>query len=57
MDKGKIAEFDTPEALHAQLGIFRAMCEHSRITLEDIRRARREREARDELMRFSPSCG
>ncbi|KAI0288069.1 ABC transporter [Russula brevipes] len=53
MDKGKIAEFDTPEALYAQRGVFRAMCEHSRITLEDIRRARKEREARDELMHFS----
>jgi len=49
MDNGNIAEFDTPEALHAQNGIFRAMCEHSSITLEDIRRARKERAARDEL--------
>jgi hypothetical protein len=49
MDNGSIAEFDTPEALHAQNGIFRAMCEHSSITLEDIRRARKERAVRDEL--------
>jgi len=49
MDNGNIAEFDTPDVLHAQNGIFRAMCEHSSITLEDIRRARKERAARDEL--------
>lgn len=49
MDNGNIAEFDTPDALHAQNGIFRAMCEHSSITLEDIRRARKECAVRDEL--------
>jgi len=49
MDNGNIAEFDIPEALYAQNGIFRAMCEHSSITLEDIRRARNESGARDEL--------
>lgn len=49
MDNGNIAEFDTPEALYAQNGIFRAMCEHSSITLEDIRRARKETVAREEL--------
>jgi len=49
MDNGNIAEFDTPEALYAQNGIFRAMCEHSSITLEDIRRACKVSEARDEL--------
>jgi len=49
MDNGNIAEFDTPEALYAQNGIFRAMCEHSSITLEDIRRARKENEAQDVL--------
>ena len=49
MDNGNIAEFDTPEALYAQNGIFRAMCEHSSITLEDIRRARKETVAMEEL--------
>jgi hypothetical protein len=49
MDDGNIAEFDTPEALYAQNGIFRGMCEHSSITLEDIRRARKESVAREEL--------
>jgi hypothetical protein len=49
MGDGSIAEFDAPEVLHAQNGIFRAMCERSAITLEDIRRAREEREASDEL--------
>lgn len=49
MDDGNMAEFDTPDALYAENGIFRAMCEHSSITLEDIRRARKERAARDEL--------
>ncbi len=36
MDNGKIAEFDAPDALYAQNGIFRAMCEQSSITLEVI---------------------
>jgi ABC-type multidrug transport system fused ATPase/permease subunit len=49
MDNGNIAEFDAPDVLHAQNGIFRAMCEHSSITLEDIRRARKDRAVRDEL--------
>jgi hypothetical protein len=49
MDDGNIAEFDAPDVLHGQNGIFRQMCEHSSITLEDIRRARSERAARDEL--------
>lgn len=49
MDNGNIAEFDAPDVLHAQNGIFRAMCEHSSILLEDIRRARKERAVRDEL--------
>ncbi|KAH9173294.1 putative ATP-binding cassette transporter protein YOR1 [Lactarius sanguifluus] len=33
LDNGKIAEFDVPEVLYAQGGIFRGMCEHSSITL------------------------
>src|SRR6266702_2497275 len=49
LDNGKIAEFDVSEVLHAQDGIFRGMCEHSSITLEDIRRARKEREAGDKI--------
>jgi ABC-type multidrug transport system fused ATPase/permease subunit len=49
MDNGNIAEFDAPDVLHAQNGIFRAMCEHSSITLEDIHRAHTERAYRDKL--------
>jgi ABC-type multidrug transport system fused ATPase/permease subunit len=52
MDNGNIAEFDAPEVLHGQNGIFREMCEHSRITLEDIHRARSERAVRDEVEIF-----
>ena len=52
MDNGNIAEFDAPEVLHGRNGIFRAMCEHSRITLEDIHRARSERAVRDEVEIF-----
>ena len=33
-------QFDTPEVLHGQNGIFRSMCDHSNITLDDIRCAR-----------------
>ena len=40
MDNGSIAEFDAPDVLHGQNGIFREMCDHSNITLDDIRRAR-----------------
>ena len=39
LDDGKIAEFGIPEDLYAQDGIFRGMCEHSSITLGDIRSA------------------
>ncbi|KAH8995032.1 ABC transporter [Lactarius akahatsu] len=49
LDNGKIAEFGVPEDLYAQDGIFHGMCEHSSITLDDIRRARKEREAGDEI--------
>ncbi|KAI0303610.1 ABC transporter [Multifurca ochricompacta] len=49
LDNGIIAEFDPPDVLYAQNGIFRTMCERSGITLEDIRRARKEREASDEF--------
>jgi len=49
MDNGSIAEFDAPDVLHGQNGIFRTMCEHSSITLEDIHRAHKERAVRDEL--------
>ncbi|KAI9463347.1 ABC transporter [Lactarius psammicola] len=49
LDTGKIAEFDAPEVLYAQDGIFRRMCERSSITLEDIWGARMEREAGDSV--------
>ncbi|KAH9030727.1 ABC transporter [Lactarius hengduanensis] len=49
LDNGKIAEFGVPEDLYAQDGNFRGMCEHSSITLDDIRHARKEREAGDEI--------
>ena len=49
MDNGNIAEFDTPEGLYVQNGIFRAMCEHSSVALEDIRRAHKENVAMEEL--------
>ncbi|VDB84771.1 unnamed protein product [Peniophora sp. CBMAI 1063] len=47
LDQGQIAEFDSPARLFAQDGIFRGMCERSGITLEDIVRAAKEREAED----------
>ncbi|KAH9003060.1 P-loop containing nucleoside triphosphate hydrolase protein [Lactarius hatsudake] len=51
LDNGKIVEFDAPEVLYAQQdGIFRGMCDRSSITLEDIRSARKEREAGDEVV-------
>ena len=46
MDNGSIAEFDAPDVLHLQNGIFREMCENSNITLDDIRRARTVRSFR-----------
>jgi ABC-type multidrug transport system fused ATPase/permease subunit len=49
LDNGKIAEFGVPEDLYAQDGIFRGMCERSSISLEDIRRAAKEREAGEEV--------
>ncbi|KAH9068488.1 ABC transporter [Lactarius deliciosus] len=49
LDNGKIVEFDVPEVLYAQDGIFRGMCERSSITLEDIRGAQKEREAGQEV--------
>ena len=42
MDNGSIVEFDAPEVLHGQNGVFRSMCDHSNITLDDIRCARIE---------------
>ncbi|KAH9068491.1 ABC transporter [Lactarius deliciosus] len=50
LDNGKIVEFDSPEVLYGQDGIFRGMCDRSSITLEDIRSARKEREAGDEVV-------
>jgi len=49
LDNGKIAEFGVPEDLYALDGIFRGMCERSSITLQDIRRAGKEREAAEEV--------
>ncbi|KAH8995028.1 ABC transporter [Lactarius akahatsu] len=49
LDNGKIVEFDVPEVLYAQDGIFRGMCERSSITLEDIRGAQKEREGGHEV--------
>ncbi|KAH9031756.1 P-loop containing nucleoside triphosphate hydrolase protein [Lactarius pseudohatsudake] len=34
LDNGKIVEYDAPEVLYAQDGIFRGMCDRSNITLE-----------------------
>ncbi|TFK46118.1 ABC transporter [Heliocybe sulcata] len=47
LDAGQIAEFDTPARLYEQDGIFRSMCERSTITLEDIRRSAKAREAEE----------
>ncbi|KAJ6577412.1 P-loop containing nucleoside triphosphate hydrolase protein [Mycena capillaripes] len=43
MDAGQIAEFDTPSRLFEQGGIFRTMCEHSSLTLDDIKMAGKTR--------------
>ena len=50
LDNGKIAEFGVPEDLYGQDGIFRGMCERSSISLEDIRRAGKEREVAEEVV-------
>jgi len=40
MDAGRIAEFDNPAKLfNMEGGIFRGMCDRSKISLEDIGRA------------------
>jgi len=45
MDAGRIAEFDIPTRLFdMDDGIFRSMCDRSKISLEDIRRATKSRE-------------
>jgi len=45
LDAGRIHELDSPEKLYQNpAGIFRMMCERSKIDLEDIRQARRDRE-------------
>jgi len=45
MDAGRIVEFDTPIRLfNVEDGIFRGMCNRSKISLDDIRRAARLRE-------------
>jgi len=47
MDAGRIAEFDTPSRLfEMEDGIFRGMCDRSKISLEDIERAAKLRETR-----------
>lgn len=51
MDKGRIAEMDTPINLwRKEDGIFRGMCERSGIRMEDIRGAREEMDGRDGLV-------
>ncbi|KAL1881140.1 hypothetical protein VTK73DRAFT_4587 [Phialemonium thermophilum] len=48
MDKGRIAELDTPlELWKNEHGIFRSMCDRSGIRFEDIRGASQEMEQRD----------
>lgn len=42
MDKGQIAELDTPETLFNAGGIFRGMCDRSGITVEEIRRSQND---------------
>ena len=45
MDAGRIVEFDTPTRLfNMEDGIFRGMCNRSKVSLEDIRRATKLRE-------------
>jgi len=45
MDAGRILEFDTPRRLfNMEDGIFRGMCNRSKISLEDIRGATKLRE-------------
>lgn len=58
MDKGRIAEMDTPiELWKREGGIFRSMCDRSGIRVEDIRSAREEMEGRDELTEEGSSSG
>ena len=45
IDAGHIAEFDTPTRLfNMEDGIFRGMCDRSKISLEDVRRGASLRE-------------
>ncbi|KAJ7499774.1 ABC transporter [Mycena latifolia] len=46
LDAGEIAEFDTPARLFQSNGIFRGMCEHSSISLNDIKMASKARRMR-----------
>jgi len=56
MDKGRIAEMDTPINLwRAEGGIFRGMCDRSGIRVEDIRGAREEMDGRDGVLRVRPA--
>lgn len=47
MSAGEVAEFDTPEALFLQGGIFAEMCEKSNIDLAEIRQAGGMDQAKD----------
>ena len=48
MDAGRIVEFDTPTRLFdMEDGIFRGMCDRSKISLDDIGRAAKPREGRN----------
>ena len=50
LDAGQIAELDTPMNLYQRAdSIFHGMCERSGITLEDIRRAAKQREAEEDM--------
>ncbi|KAH8915903.1 ABC transporter [Atractiella rhizophila] len=40
MDNGAVAEYDNPENLYKQGGIFRSMCEQSQISIDEIMKAR-----------------
>jgi len=47
LDAGQIAEFDSPARLFQANGIFRGMCEHSSISLDDINMASKARAMRN----------
>ncbi|KAJ7454698.1 ABC transporter [Mycena latifolia] len=49
LDAGQIAEFDTPARLFQSNGIFRGMCDHSSISLDDINMASKARRMRTDV--------